>query len=278
MKLSIIILSNTISENLFQMTLNCINSLLESEKNISNEIIIVESNKNYFNSDFQYPEFVKVIVPYEDFNFHKFLNIGIKNTSGNFIALCNNDLIFHKNWFSEILKISEIEPSVLSFSPTETYNFNDVVTKYLLGYRVMIHIKGWCIVVKKEIFKKIGSLDETFDFYYADNDYALTLKYHNIKHALVFNSIVTHLEKKSTVFENNLSRNHEFVKKFSIPKYLEKKQYDWVFESEKYLSAILKYHNKWGNPDFLYQKNKLADYFFKAKLGFLVKYFIKIKF
>ena len=105
----------------------------------------------------------------------------------------------------------------------------------------------------------------------------MTLKYYNIKHALVYNSYVEHLEKKSTVIEKLNDFDQEFSKKYQIPEYLKKEQYAWVFESEKYLSSIIKYHNKWGNPDWLYRKNKLADFFLKYKLGFFVKFFIKLK-
>ena len=255
----------------------CINSFIESETEISSEIIIIESNKNYLQSQFQYPDFVKVIIPNEIFNFHHFLNIGISAAIGDFIALCNNDLIFHKDWFSEIIKVSIKNPKILSFSPNGTICDENQIDTFLLGYRVMIHIKGWCIVVKKEIFKIIGKLDETFDFYYADNDYAMTLKYHNIKHALVYNSYVEHLEKKPQIENQNNYIEQEFVKNYEIPKYLDKDKYKWFFKSEKSLSGIIKFHNKWGAPNFLYRKNKIADIFFANNLGYFVKFFIKIK-
>ena len=277
MKLSIIILSKTDSEKSFQMTMACINSFMESETVISAEIIIIESYKNYLQSQFQYPDFVKVIIPNENFNFHRFLNIGIEAAIGDFIALCNNDLIFYKDWFSEIILVSNKNPKVLSFSPSGTICNEEQKNTFALGYRVMIHIKGWCIVVKKEIFEIIGKLDETFDFYYADNDYAMTLKYHNIKHALVYNSYVEHLEKKPQIDNQNNYIEQEFVKNYEIPKYLDRDKYKWFFKSEKSLSGIIKFHNKWGAPDFLYRKNKIADVFFRSNLGYFVKFFIKIK-
>jgi glycosyltransferase involved in cell wall biosynthesis len=97
MELSVVILAMTTTEALFKMTSNCISSLIASENVIDREIIVIESNKNYLNSNFVYPEFVKVIIPEADFNFHKFLNIGIKASKGDYIALCNNDMIYLKN-------------------------------------------------------------------------------------------------------------------------------------------------------------------------------------
>lgn len=260
------------------MTLNCINSLLGSENSIDIEIILIESNKDYLESDYKYPDFVKVIIPSEKFNFHKFLNLGIKVATGNYIALCNNDLIFQNRWFSEILLVGQNQNEILSFSPMEQIQSDKLNVSYEIGYKVMTHIKGWCIVVKKEIFKKIGLLDETFDFYFADNDYAMTLKFKNIKHALVYKSHVIHLEKQSTDKTiKNKQLDSALLSKYKIPKYLNADQYSWVFNNEKNLSGFLKFHNKWGAPNLLYKKNRLADILIENKLGYFNRFFFRLK-
>ena len=136
---------------------------------------------------------------------------------------------------------------------------------------------GWCIVANREVFPKIGFLDEMFDFYYADNDYAMTLKYNNVKHALVCNSHVNHLEKKpSTNFEKQLEQK-AFLKQYKIPNYLWNDEYKWVLESERNLSGFLKFHNKWGKPLLYYRKNKISDMLIKFKLGFLNRFVLGFK-
>lgn len=278
-KLSVVILAKTDRQEFFDMTMVCVNSLMTSEKEIAMEVIIVESNKNYHESGFQYPDFVRIIIPEADFNFHAFLNIGIAATTGDFIALCNNDLVFHENWFGEMLKVSEKHPEILSFSPSGKPCPESKRGQFQIGYRVMQQLMGWCFVVKKEIFKTIGPLDETFDFYYADNDYGMTLRYHNIPHVLVYGSYVEHLERKSVPRITNASAEDKaFVKNYNIPDYLRHDYYKWVFESEKYLSGILKYHNKWGSPAWLHRKNKLSDLLIRFRLGYFNRFFIKIRF
>jgi GT2 family glycosyltransferase len=278
MKLSAIILAMTTVEELFAMTSDCVNSLIASESDFDMEIIIIESNKNYLNSNFKYPEFVTVIVPESDFNFHKFLNIGIKASTGEYVALCNNDLVFYSNWFSEILKIKEENPCIKSFSPSGKIDDCSFRNKFEIGYKVQTHIKGWCIVANREVFPSIGFLDETFDFYYADNDYAMSLKCNNIKHALVFNSYVKHLEKKSsTAIEKHLEQKKDFIAKYKIPNYLLKGDYEWILGDEKSLSGFLKFYNKWGAPILVYRKNKIADILMKYKLGYFVKFLFRTK-
>lgn len=260
----------TNTKELFDMTSDCINSLIASDTAVEKEIIIVESNKMYSDSGYSYPENVKVIIPESDFNFHKFLNIGIKASTGNYIALCNNDLIFSNNWFSAILNIVNKNKKILSFSPSGNEPAKIEEKEFLIGYKVRTHINGWCLVVKKELFDKIGFLDEKFDFYYADNDYAMTLKRHNVKHALVCNSYVAHLEKKSTKKpERILNDKKEFLKHYKIPNYLWRDEYKWVLETEKNLSGFLKFHDKWGSPVLYYRKNKISDILIRYKLGVL---------
>ena len=57
---------------------------------------------------FVYPE-CKVIYPEVEFNYNKFLNIGISNCEGDWVLICNNDLYFYKNWLQEI-NIILVEP------------------------------------------------------------------------------------------------------------------------------------------------------------------------
>jgi len=277
MKLSAIILAMSTTEELFKMTSNCINSLIASERAIDMEIIIIESNKNYLNLGFVYPDYVKVIVPDSDFNFHKFLNIGIKVSKGDYVALCNNDLIFQENWFNEIVKISNRHKDILSFSPNGDKVGSNEKHTFEIGYKVQKHIKGWCIVVKREVFDQIGLLDETFDFYYADNDYAMSIKCNNIKHALVFNSHVFHLEKKSSSNSSDIfEEKKDFMDKYKIPDYLLKGKYPWILNNEKSLSGFLKFYNKWGDPALVYRKNKIADMLIKFGLGYFVKFMFRI--
>ena len=277
MKVSSIFLARTDSEESFAMTTKCIQSAIESDPEVEFEMIIVESNKTYYESTFIYPDFVKVIIPQEQFNFHRFLNIGRLHATGDFIALCNNDLVFHQNWFTEILKISKRHPEILSFSPSGVAKPNTEQNDFLLGYKVMQQIKGWCIVVKPKIFEIIGDLDETFSFYYADNDYGMTLKYHNIKHALVFHSYVEHLEKKSKPKTESIL-NEAFIKKHNIPNYLLQERFHYIYCNESVFNDFMKFHNKWGSVKVLYRKNKIADLLLKYNLGYLNRFFLKLKF
>ena len=256
MLFSAIILSNTKSQSIFDMTLHCIESMMEAEKDnpdVEFEILLIESNKQIQNSFYQFPEYVKVIIPTEDFNFHKFLNIGIKAASGDFVGLFNNDLIFQKNWFTEILKVKQKYPKVQSFCPvdydskfTPQHFFNG--ENFLFGFKVRRHIVGWCIIAEKSMFAKTGLLDERFSFFYADDDYSLMLQKYGKKHVIVANSEVSHLESKvSKELEKKKSAFFDDVKipEKDIPKYIYTEQHRWMLDRKKLLQGHIIFHKKW---------------------------------
>lgn len=282
MLLSVIILAKTSSQHLFNTTMNCINSLIASEKfseQVKLEIIIVESNKEY-HRDFAYPESVKVIVPEEPFGFHRYLNIGIIRASGEFIALCNNDLIFHQSWFSEIVKISAQRKDILSFSPIDpTKELNRFSEDYVEGYKVTQHIKGWCLVCRKEVFTKIKMLDERFTFYYSDNDFALTLLYYGIKNAVVSGAHVEHLHKVAT--EESSKEKDKFLSPENIgkkiPKYLYHDSLKWILQDKRVLHDHLIYYNKWGNPNSTYRIARYAASLNALHLNILTRLLLGVK-
>jgi GT2 family glycosyltransferase len=251
MIVDIIILSKTDNENIYQMNLNCINSLLKSEdkSKISFNIILVESNKT---AAYEYPE-TRLIYPKETFGYNKFLNIGLQQAKGDFHAFCNNDLIFHEYWMTNIIAYSNNNPKILSFSPID---FNYSAMKKIAdgikpnwGYVPKYHIAGWCIVVKKEIFKIIDPIfDPIFDFYYADDDYGLTLLKNNIQHRLVVNSLVDHLESKTVSCNFDEQNNLDLLEKEGInyPQYLRKEKFRNYTFNLNILRGYLKLYNKWG--------------------------------
>jgi GT2 family glycosyltransferase len=201
-QIDIIILSYAKNEAFQKITENGILSLKSSENpnEIKFNILVIESNNNL--KPFNYPG-TKTIYPCSKFNFNRYLNIGIKNTQCDYICFCNNDLIFHPSWVSEIIKQFNADDKLMSASPIcsifhPTIGIKPYSGNYP-GYAVRQEISGWCIFVKRNIFNTIGLFDEKFKFWFADADYAKTIQKFNQKHLLVTSSIVDHLDGISTM-------------------------------------------------------------------------------
>lgn len=201
-------LSHAKNNDLKLMTQLCINSLVASEDNIHFNIILIESNKEF--KPFQYNH-TKTIYPKQKFGYNRYMNIGIEITNSEYVAICNNDLFFHKNWASEIINFFKTDHDLKSASPICSYHHKSFAgilphTGNYYGYNVRTEISGWCIMLKRDIYDVIGPFDEKFTFWYVDNDYSKLLEKNGIKHALITSSIVDHLESKTLATVDDITK------------------------------------------------------------------------
>ena len=243
MKVDVIILSRCMSEEDFAVNKDCISSLLLAEPGIHFNIIIVESNQGFYslNFSYQWPN-VNVIIPGEPFHFNRFLNIGLSMATTQWIIFSNNDVLFHKNWLSKMFKVKEENNKIQSFCPFDPtcpyLSLNKFLHKsYHIGYRVPIEFVGWCFVTELSVFDKTGRFDEQFDLYFQDNDFALTLKQHNVIHAMVPASLVEHRGGYTTkVYDASKTEKYQVDK----IKFLKKWKRSFVQKVKIKLLGILK--------------------------------------
>lgn len=266
LKLSVIILAYTIDENSLVLTKNCITSLRDSvQANTFLEIVIVESGKldiaSYTLSE------TDVLIPYgnEEFNFHNALNIGLQKATGNYVAFCNNDLLFYKNWSENLVK-QMMQQNAQVGSPVDPRNnklwmYDLKGLEYKEGYEIQKFFKGWCFIVQREAFTILNNFDERFKFYYADNDFIRTVYIKGLKHITVLDSLVHHLEKNKNIsIEKNFDKllKKEYLRSIKIPPYIIKEQRYWVLQNSKMVEGLVAYHGKWGSYRVMKLKTKMV--------------------
>ncbi|OEK08844.1 hypothetical protein A8C32_00785 [Flavivirga aquatica] len=275
--ISLIVLSKTDNEDVFKMNLNCFKSfILSAEKaNFSYEIILVESNKKVA---YNYKvDKLKIVTPNKEFNFHTFLNIGVDNAKGDLYVLSNNDVVYSENWLVELDKVRKLNKEILSFSPYDSKSNklpkqSIAENDFVLGYDIQKHLTGWCIIADKKVFKSIKKLDERFNFYYADNDYAMKLIKYNIKHALVTKALVQHLEWQSSSNESISKPKGDLPK--DTPKYIIRENWTWVLNNRKMIEGLIIFHNKWGSRKIIKIKLLVSKFLLKIGFGFLNRYVV----
>ena len=237
MKTDVLILSYCKDAAHFQMNLKCLETLLDSEAEGSFEILVIESNKAFHEEGYAYPwPEVKVLIPEEDFNFNRFLNLGLAQTTGEWVAICNNDLVFEKGWHSALMKVRSQNPDLRSLCPMDDQSEYTPAAQFSArdhyrGYRIRTEFVGWCYVVERKAIEEIQAFDERFGFYYQDDDFAMSLRKHCISHAMVPGSRVHHV---GAVSSSSSGINPRFAKDQAI------------------------YHQKWGSQRLLAWKNRLA--------------------
>lgn len=195
-EVDVVMLSYTKDEKIYEMTKNAISSLRNSQKGVKFNVYLVETNKK-FSKDFPKGYDADVIIPKEEFNFNKFLNIGFAKCKSKYVVASNNDVVFENGWLSTMVNAMG-EHNLDSACPFWKEWFEakpdiKISSPVWLGYSVGEQVFGYCVVMKKEVLKTIGKFDEKFKFWFQDNDYAKQLQSHGFRHALVKDSIVNHL-------------------------------------------------------------------------------------
>ena len=208
MEIDVILLSYTKNDSIFTMTKKCVESIINSEKEHSFNIILVETEKSgKYNYDYKE---VNIVIPNETFNYNKFLNIGLKYCKNDWVLISNNDTEYKEGWLTEMLKQNEKDENLLSMSPF-CPNWNPHLNSFkkgkevYYGYRTSYEIAGWSLLINTKVIETIGGkFDEKFSFWYQDNDYAKTIQKKGIKHALIRNTSVYHYVSKShSLIEKN---------------------------------------------------------------------------
>jgi len=205
MIVDIIIISHAKTATLFDLTQATIDSCHASDKNVTFNILVLEQEPNVIYRDCV-TGFTK-----GEFNYNAYMNLGISMTGNKYVCLCNNDLVFGKDWAANIIAAMK-ENELLSACPAQKEK-----TGIEYGYANSHHMNGWCIMCDRNLFDIIGEIDTRFKFWFADNAYAEQLKKYDIKHAVVNNSVVKHLGSstlKTLDTITNKSFTTEIIKSF----------------------------------------------------------------
>jgi GT2 family glycosyltransferase len=203
-EVDMVIISWAKNPNLLQESLTCIKTLTESEDStkIKFNIVMVESDKDTSYDDIDcLGHSIKTVYSDKQFGYHTYLNVGLEHCSAEWSCLCNNDLVFKPNWASEILGLINAQRqhnpeqweyvSASPCNPREKWHQRKL-NHIEVGYAVRQHIAGWCLFQSRNIFDKIGPLEERVRFWFCDNWYSVALQHKKIPHIFVGNSIVEH--------------------------------------------------------------------------------------
>lgn len=195
-KFDVIILSLVVDEDTYNTTKKCIESYVSTSDDLINKIFVVETNK-HFDQNYNNPK-VEIIIPNKSFNYNEFYNIALERCEAEFIIGPNNDLIIEPNCLQTLLKEFQTNEQIHSLSPIDrdwhrhTKMYLPAENKLYYGTEVSLHMYGCIFACRRNIFNKIGFLDETFYFFYQDNDYILSLTRCGLLHGVHTGARVKH--------------------------------------------------------------------------------------
>lgn len=235
-KLSIII----VNFNVKAFLQNCLLSVRKSLEDIPSEIIVVDNASDDGSVEIikkNFPD-VKLIELSENLGFSKANNIGLKIAKGEYICLLNPDTIVEEDTFNTMIRFMESHPEAgmagckilnpdgtfqlacrRSFPTpwvafTKIFGLSALFPKSKLFARYNITyldenqtyevdaISGSFMFLRRDVYEKVGGLDESFFMYGEDLDWCFRIKEAGFKIYYVHSTKIIHFKGESTKRSN----------------------------------------------------------------------------
>ena len=184
--LDLVILSNAKDVSLQNLTQHTINTAINNT-GLRVNVIVVEQNPNvnYLSAN--------TVHIGGDFHYNRFGNMGARLGNAEWVMLANNDLEFQKGWLEELVKVGH--PVMSPKEPTDIRQQG--IYQNSLGWKCGRFFSGWCFMISRGLYNKIGGFDECVDFWFSDNVVIEQVRKEGVCPMLVSGSIVKHLGSKT---------------------------------------------------------------------------------
>jgi len=285
--------------NRLEYTKKCLESVFEIGSEYIFEVIVVDNASSDGTKEFLETLGEKIVAVHNEKNlgFAKACNVGAARANGEFLLFLNNDTIVTKNWMDVLVAELDENPEITIAGskllyPDETIQHAGVVfgedkipyhiysreikeKHYVNKKRKFSALTAACMLVRKEIFDKVGGFDENFLNGYEDVDLCLGIKELGKEIVYCPESVVYHYE---SISEGRLDKHNE-NKELLLKKWGDKiKQDDFIYmqEDNTYDKYLLKSEIKQLNSLILERENELA-LMQSSKFWKLRDFYVRIK-
>jgi GT2 family glycosyltransferase len=194
---------------------NCLSSTINTDYSNFKIIIIDNASKDgsipFIKNNFGH---IEIIRNRRNIGFSKSVNMGIKIAmarSSKYIVFLNPDIKVFPNWIAELVKVAEDDEDIGILMPLH-YNYSgdklDLNLSRILSnndqylkdraagnlkerYGVTSAIGG-CMMIRKDIIKKVGNMDPIYFTYGEDSDFSRRVIFHGYKIVVATKSKIMH--------------------------------------------------------------------------------------
>jgi len=216
----------------YALTLNCIDSVLNSSYKNFKIILIDNESQNSFPEKVNKSEKIQIIRNENNEGFSRANNQGIKYSIKNgfdYVLLLNNDTLIKNDLIDCLIQQSStlnqkiIQPLILNYDGTKIWNAGGKINNFFGTFETLKKgesfknfksdnnltewFTGCCVLIKLEVFNHVGYFDERFFAYYEDVDYSIRLKKMGYSIDLMTNSYLQHYESASSKSINKSEGN-----------------------------------------------------------------------
>ena len=262
-----------------EFTRDCVKSIVENTKYPFRLILIdngsAQKTQIYLRSLLNQPNpEVRLIRNEENLGFVKAVNQGLKASDAPYICVMNNDTVAADGWLAEMIDVADSNQAIGLINPSSNNlgqnppatdsaaikKFAEGLRKFKGHYIELGAALGFCMLIKRDVFKKLGYFDEAYGIgNFEDTDYS---------RKAVSSGYLCVRAKASYVY-------HRISKSF-----LKNKDFEEVFRKNEEL-----FNRRWGKPRrILYimtrEHEKLgswlkSEFIKKARFGNWVWLFLK---
>ena len=230
----------------------CLESIYARTEWPNFEVIVVDNNSTDGTPEYLreaetiFPN-LKVILNDKNFGFAAGNNLGLRQATGEYLVLLNNDTVVSRGWLSALIRHLHNDPGIGIIGPVTNMIGNEA--KVEVDYTDVEKMPAWaanyvrqhdgeispipmlamfCLAIRKEVFDKVGFLDEQFGLgLFEDDDYTHRVKINGFRVVCAADSFVHHFSQAS--FKKLIERG-EYQELFdeNRRRYERKWNIDWV--------------------------------------------------
>lgn len=126
----------------------------------------------------------------EPFHYNRFANFGAGRGSAPWIVIANNDLEFHDGWLHRLLAADH--PLVSPKCPRDPRQAT--ITENTVGDITGQHLSGWCFMISRDLWQRIGGFDEVVSFWCSDDVVIEQARAAGVLPMLVSDALVEHVQ------------------------------------------------------------------------------------
>lgn len=241
-----------VTRNNLNLVRACLRSIFAYTEYPNYEVVLIDNASNDGTAEYltelrkEHSE-LKLLLQTENLSFARAVNSAIESSSGEYIAILNDDIVVTRGWLTRLIRYLDEDRSIgLIGASTDSAGNEAMIERKLAGIAELQQfafefywenlgtlfplrtVAMFCLVIPKRVVAEVGPLDETFSIgMFEDDDYSYRVRLKGLKTLCAGDVFIHHVGRASfrklsddeyrKIFQDNRARFAEKWKTSWIP-------------------------------------------------------------